>query len=113
MENYDRIILVNHGKGTDITYEEYVMYMASPEKDWYRIDFQLGDRRHRLDGPAVEYANGAKFWFVNDKSHRLDGPAIIWETGAKAWYVDGKRYLEQDYSSAVAAYIRTHTHTSP
>jgi len=23
--------------------------------------------RHRLDGPAVEYANGNKFWYVDDK----------------------------------------------
>ena len=45
---------------------------------------------HRLDGPAIEYANGGKAWYVNDKLHRLDGPAIELANGYKAWYVEGK-----------------------
>lgn len=44
---------------------------------------------HRLDGPAVEYADGSKAWRVNGKLHRLDGPAIEWSDGTKYWYVNG------------------------
>jgi|688.fasta_scaffold17838_17 hypothetical protein len=45
---------------------------------------------HRLDGPAVEYADGSKEWFVNGKLHRTDGPAIEWADGGRAWWLDGK-----------------------
>jgi len=44
--------------------------------------------RHRHDGPAVEWADGSKTWYVNDKRHHLDGPAIVYRNGEKEWYVD-------------------------
>ena len=31
---------------------------------------------HRVDGPAIEYSNGTKEWYINGKRHRLDDPAI-------------------------------------
>jgi len=43
---------------------------------------------HRHDGPAIEYVNGTKSWYVDGKRHRLDDPAIIWSNGDKVWYVD-------------------------
>jgi hypothetical protein len=48
------------------------------------------ENRHRLDGPAVEWANGHKEWWVNGKLHRLDGPAVECAEGSKSWWVDGK-----------------------
>jgi len=45
---------------------------------------------HRLDGPAVEYADGDEFWYQNGKYHRLDGPACVTSCGYKAWWVKGK-----------------------
>jgi len=69
------------------------------EKQYIRIDrdgnkFYFKDKamtiRHRLDGPAVEYANGSKVWFVDGKRHRLDEPAIEGADGRKEWWVDGK-----------------------
>lgn len=50
------------------------------------------DEIHRLDGPAIEYANGDKEWWVKGKLHRLDGPAVEWAGGTKEWWVDGKRH---------------------
>jgi len=47
---------------------------------------------HRLDGPAIEMANGYKAWYVNGKLHREDGPAIEWPDGGRSWYVNGKRH---------------------
>jgi hypothetical protein len=44
---------------------------------------------HRVDGPAVEYADGTKYWFVDGKRHRIGGPAREYPGGAKYWYVDG------------------------
>jgi hypothetical protein len=47
---------------------------------------------HRLDGPAVEWANGNKAWYVNGSLHREDGPAVEHTSGTKEWYVNGKRH---------------------
>ena len=44
--------------------------------------------RHREDGPAVEWADGDKEWFVNGNRHRLDGPAVVYTSGYQLWYVD-------------------------
>ena len=54
---------------------------ANGDKIWYQ-----NDQRHRLDGPAVERADGDKLWYQNDQLHRLDGPAVEWADGTKIWY---------------------------
>ena len=41
------------------------------------------DKRHREDGPAVEYADGSKEWYLNGKLHREDGPACEYADGSK------------------------------
>jgi len=51
----------------------------------------VNGKSHRLDGPASEWADGTKQWWVNDKLHRVDGPAIIWGDGSKEWHINGKR----------------------
>ena len=50
--------------------------------------------RHREDGPAVEYANGDKSWFINGKLHREGGPANEYSDGSKSWYINGERHRE-------------------
>ena len=45
---------------------------------------------HRVDGPAVEFNNGDKFWFFDGKIHNEDGPAMIWVNGFKEWWINGK-----------------------
>ena len=67
---------------------------ASGHKEWF-----LNDQRHREDGPAIEYANGNKFWFLNDQRHREDGPAIELASGDKEWYLNGKEISEQEFLS--------------
>ena len=49
---------------------------------------------HRKDGPAIEYANGAKTWYLNGKLHRTDGPAIERSNGDKCWYKNGNPHRE-------------------
>ena len=51
-------------------------------------------QRHRVDGPAVEYANGIQEWWLNDKLHRTDGPAITFANGNKWWYQNGILHRE-------------------
>ena len=47
---------------------------------------------HRIDGPAIEHANGSKYWYIDGKLHRVDGPAIERANGTKEWFVDGERH---------------------
>ena len=57
------------------------------DKYWY-----LNGKRHREDGPAIEYSDGTKRWYLNDKLHREDGPAIEYTNGNKYWYLNGIEY---------------------
>jgi hypothetical protein len=61
--------------------------MADGYKAWYQ-----NGQRHRLDGPAIEMADGDKHWYQNDQLHRLDGPAIEFANGSKSWYQNGQRH---------------------
>jgi len=58
--------------------------------DYKTISWYQNGKCHRLDGPAIEYADGTKYWFQNAKLHRVDGPAIEWASGAKSWCQNAK-----------------------
>jgi len=49
---------------------------------------------HRVDGPAIEKENCIREWWCNDKKHREDGPAVEWEDGTREWWIDGLRHRE-------------------
>jgi hypothetical protein len=50
---------------------------------------------HREDGPAAEWANGSKYWYLNGTYHRVDGSAVedIY-SASKHWYLHGKLHRE-------------------
>ena len=52
-------------------------------KGWY-----LNDQLHRINGPAIEYANGDRVWYLNGKYHREDGPAVEHANGDRVWYLN-------------------------
>ena len=52
---------------------------------------------HREDGPAIEYSNGDKSWYLNNKRHRENGPAVECINGYKAWFLNGIQYSEQEH----------------
>ena len=58
----------------------------SGNKCWYNDHYEL----HREDGPAIEYPDGTKFWYINGLIHREDGPACEHADGHKSWYQHGK-----------------------
>jgi hypothetical protein len=60
---------------------------------------------HREDGPACEYNDGSKTWFLKGRLHRLDGPAKDWADGTKMWYVDGQQYSEKQFPIAVIMFL--------
>ena len=67
--------------------EEYTVKVYSNKTEW-----RQGDKLHRIDGPAIEWANGTKSWYQNGEYHRLDGPAIEGPDGYKEYYIEGKRH---------------------
>jgi len=58
-------------------------------KEWW-----LNGRRHREGGPAFEVANDRKEWWLNGLLHRLDGPAFEGADGEKWWYLNGVLHRE-------------------
>jgi hypothetical protein len=69
--------------------EYTVKVSAAGDKSWY-----LNGKRHREDGPAIEWADGIKFWYLNGKLHREDGPAKEYASGSKFWYLNGEVHRE-------------------
>ena len=57
----------------------------------------LNGKRHRIGGPAVEWADGETWWYLNGERHRTDGPAIEYADGTKWWYLNGYAYSLEDY----------------
>jgi hypothetical protein len=45
---------------------------------------------------------GTKRWYNEEgKYHRIDGPAIEWSDGYKEWWVNGVRYTEEEFNELV------------
>ena len=59
-------------------------------KEWW-IDGKL----HRIDGPAIEHADGTKAWYIDGKLHRIDGPAVEWTDGTNQWYINDKEVTKE------------------
>ena len=70
-------------------------------KAWY-VDGQL----HRVDGPAFEYVDGTKVWYVDGKPHRLDGPTFESADGTKSWYINGVFIFEVNKNNKVSGKMR-------
>jgi len=71
--------------------EKYIVEVSEGETVWKNEKGEV----HRLNGPAIEDANGNKYWYLNDQLHRVDGPAIEHSNGYKEWYLNGK-YQRED-----------------
>lgn len=37
-----------------------------------RVEYRLDGKLHRLDGPAVEFADGDKYWYIDGQSYDQD-----------------------------------------
>jgi len=63
-------------------------------KYWY-----VDGKRHREDGPAAEFRGGRKEWYVGGKRHREDGPAIVFANGERQWFVEGRKFTEEGHAA--------------
>lgn len=58
------------------------------------IEWWINGKLHREDGPAIECVDGTKIWYINGKNHRIDGPAIEYPNGNQTWYYHNKIHRE-------------------
>jgi hypothetical protein len=67
-----------------------------PATEWTNGDksWWLHGKLHRKDGPAIEQAEGHKAWYKNGQQHRCDGPAVELVDGSKEWRLNGERHRE-------------------
>ena len=47
-------------------------------------------------------SDGSKQWWLDGKRHRTDGPAVEWADGSKQWWLDGKRLTEAEHAKRTA-----------
>jgi len=71
-------------------------------KRWFNADGLL----HRLDGSAIEYADGDKIWYQNGRVHRLDGPAVECAHFGKFWFIEGEEYTEEQFLAKIESMNR-------
>jgi len=72
-----------------------------PAFEWtngYKAWF-INGKLHREDGPAVEYVDGHKVWYINGELHREDGPAVEYANGDKAWWINGNELTEEEFNN--------------
>jgi hypothetical protein len=74
--------------------------IKSEYKDWVEYRNEQG-QLHRTDGPAVEWKNGHKEWWINGQLHREDGPAVKYGDGRVSWYLNNINYSEQEWEQEV------------
>jgi len=62
------------------------MSKFKPQKVEYRDSKGL---LHNSSGPALIMPNGDKYWFKHGKRHREDGPAVEWHDGRVEYHYEG------------------------
>jgi len=76
---------------------EYTVQVYKDKTAWNNSAGQL----HREDGPAVEWKDGVKYWFINGQLHRTDGPAMEYPDGRKFWYLNHRELTEEEFNKRV------------
>ena len=82
-------------EGTNILHRENgpAAEWANGTKEWY-----IDGKRHRENGPACEYSDNYKAWYKNDKLHREDGPAREYINGDKEYFINGVPFTEEQFN---------------
>lgn len=75
--------------------------MLRIDKKGNRFWFNKKHEFHRIGGPAIEWNNGDKEWYINDTLYRENGPAIEDRDGDRFWYLNGKEYTEEEYKKKI------------
>ena len=52
---------------------------------------------HNPDGPAVVFADDYKAYYINGQLHNPDGPAIAWADGSKSYFINGEELTQAEF----------------
>jgi hypothetical protein len=55
-----------------------------------------------IDYRVRVFKNGDQYWNLNDKFHREEGPALDFSNGDKYWYLNDKVYTEAEHKLEMA-----------
>ena len=71
------------------------------ETDEYgRITYRnASGQLHNPNGPAIIWADGSKFYWINGKRHNPNGPAMVYADGRKEYYINGKKLSEAKFKA--------------
>ena len=58
------------------------------------IEYRVDGKLHRHDGPAIEWTDGTKEWYLYGYRHRDGAPAVIHPEGVTLWYFNGWLHRE-------------------
>ena len=62
--------------------------------------YYSGNKLHRIGGPAIEWKNGRKAWYVDGVLHRDGGlPAVDFGDGEMEWWINGVQVTEEKAKS--------------
>jgi hypothetical protein len=57
---------------------------------------------NNISNPQID-KYGTKYWYNEKrKFHRLDGPAIEYADGDKFWYIEGEAYTEEEFNKKIS-----------
>lgn len=79
--------------------QKYTVTVDEGDVYWYKHNTHI---LHREEGPAIVTADNSKHWFKNGKRHRLDGPAVEYCNGLRLWYVEDNQYTEFEFKNLIS-----------
>lgn len=75
-------------------------YRDHGETAWLTEDGKF----HRIGGPADEFDNGDKVFYVNNKRHNEEGAAIQLADGRNFYYLEGVEMTQKQWAKEVKKY---------
>jgi hypothetical protein len=54
----------------------------------------------------ADFDSGTLVWFLDGRRHRVDGPAVEYADGIKVWWLNGEFVSEEEHAKRTA-YLRT------
>ena len=51
------------------------------------------------------WSDGDKFWWLNGKIHREDGPAVEYANGTKEWFLNDKEVTQEEHKRMTSKVI--------
>jgi len=64
---------------------------------WRNKDGQM----HREGAPAITWRDGSEFWYLYGFLHKLDGPAVMYANQNTQWWINGKQYTQEKYNEQI------------